>query len=107
MKVHRTLRQLCQLADATTDRQARHGMLAEIFQQTAREIPHVEHRVIGQTIEPLHDPFRRRTRAARNMGRVPCPRHIDPTMDRRDPRRTRERTHHACRTKDRQSALNP
>ena len=61
MQVELALGELRHLRRAAGDGDARHGMRAQIFEQAADEIAHVDQRMIGQAVE----------RADRGLGRFP------------------------------------
>ena len=71
MQVQCALRQLGDLAEAAADRHARHRMGAEIFEQPAGEIAHVQHGLQRQAEMRPHRIFGGRPGAARHMRQAP------------------------------------
>ena len=103
-EIQRTLPQLADLAEAAADGEARHRMGAQILEQAAGEIPHVQHRLERQAVMGAHRILRGRSGAARDMAEPHGPRHVDSAMDGGNPRRTGKRIDDAGGAEDGQPA---
>ena len=106
MKVEQTLRKLGHFAYAARDRHPRDRMPTQVFEHAADEIPHVDQRDLGETVEFLHRRFRLATGRARDVGETSRMRHIDAALDRMNPGCARIRHHDAGGAQDRQTTHN-
>ena len=97
--------QLGELAEAAAQGEAGQGMPAQVLEQAAGEVAHVQHGVVGQAVERLDRLLRGRAGAAGDVGEARGPGDVDAAVDRVDPGRAGEGHHHARGAQDRQAAL--
>ena len=74
MKVEHPLGELGHLRRSAGDGDARDRAEAQIFEQAADEVAHLDQRVIGQAVKPAQRAFGRLARRARRYGRKPAAR---------------------------------
>ena len=93
------------LAKPPADRQARHRVTPQVLQHRAREVPHVQQRVLGQAVARRTRPAPRSTRCSPATWVRPAARgDVHAPADAVDPRRARVRHDDAGRAEDRQAA---
>src|SRR4051812_36214688 len=85
MQVERTLRELRQLAEATGDGELRQRVVAEVFQQTAGKVAHVEQRAVGEAVAPADGLLRYVAGRAGDMLEAGGARHVDAAVNGVDP----------------------
>ena len=103
VEVHVSHGQLGELSEAAADGQPGHGVAAQVLEQAAREVPHVEHRGLRQAVQRPDRAFGGRAGAARDMRMAGRDRDVDAAMDGVDPGRTRIGDHDPGGAEDRES----
>ena len=89
MQVELALGELGHLRRAAGDGEARDGMLAQIFQQAADKIAHLDQRMIGQAVQRPDRSLGRFAGRGADVGAAAGARDIHATVDRVDPGRAR------------------
>ena len=97
-------RELGELSESAADGQPRYRMAAQVLEQAAREVPHVEHRGIRQVVQRLDRALGGRAGAARNVRVAGRNRHVDAAMNGVDPGRAGVGNHHAGGAQNRNPA---
>ena len=87
VQVQMPRRELGELAEAAGEAEPRHRPPAEIFEQRAREVAHVDHGVRRQAEQRLQRRFRAASGGRSDMVEAGGARHIHAAMDRMDPGR--------------------
>ena len=85
MKIEQTLAQLRDLGDAAGHGDAGQGMAAQIFQHAAGEVPHVDQRVLRQSVQCLDRRLGGRAGRPRDMRKPGGARDVDAPIDTVDP----------------------
>ena len=85
VQIEPALRELGQLGEAAADGRLRHGMLVQIFEQSANEIAHFDQRRLGQIIERADRAFRRGAGRRGDMRNPAGARDVDAAMNAVDP----------------------
>lgn len=104
VQVERAGRQLDQLGEAAGQGQALHRVAAQVFQQAAGKVPHVDMRRVGQAEQPSRRRLRGVAGAGHHMAQPQRPRHVDAAMDGLHPRRAGIGHHHPGGAQHRQAA---
>ena len=104
MHVEQPLRQLGHLGDAAGDRDARHGMVADVFQHAADEIAHVDQLHLVQAVQLLHGQLGSVAGGAGDMGEAHGAGDVDAAMDGVNPGRAGIGDDDAGRAEDRDAA---
>ena len=104
MEIELALGELGHFRRAAGDGDARDRMRAQIFQQAADEIAHVDQRVVGQPIELADGPLGRVAGRRADMLEAARARHVHAAMDRVNPGRARIGHDDAGGAEDRQAA---
>ena len=107
MEIEPALRELGHLGEAAADGDARDGMAAQIFEQSADEIAHFDERRLGQAVKRAHRRLGGRAGRSRNMGETRRPRHVDAAMDAVDPGGAGEGRDDSRRAENGQAADDP
>ena len=104
MQIEMTGGQLGELGEPAGQGQTRHRMTAQIFQRAADKIAHIDQRLLGQSIKPLHGLLGGRAGRGGDMVETGGAGHVDAALDRVDPRRAGIRHDDAGRAEHRQPA---
>ena len=81
-------------------------MAANVLEEPAREVAHVEHRLDGKAVQALHRLLGRAAGAARDVVEAHRARHVHPPVDGVDPRRARVRDDDSGGAEDREPSDN-
>ena len=100
MKIERALRELRQLRESAGDREFWDRMVAQIFEQPAGEVSHVEERDVGERVARSHGLLRCVAGRARHMLEPGGARDVDAAVDRMNPCRAGEGHDDAGRAED-------
>ena len=106
MEVEVTVRELRDLREPAADREARHRVVANVLEEPAREVAHVEHRLDGKAVQAPHRLLGRAAGTAGDVGEAHRSRHVHPPVDGMDPRRARVRDDDPGGAEDREPSDN-
>ena len=90
MKVEPALGELSHLGHAARNRHLFDGVLAQVFEHAADEIPHIDHGDLRQIVKYTGRVFGSGAGGTDDMGKACCPRDVDAAVNGMDPGRARE-----------------
>ena len=104
VQIEVALREFGEFAEAAADCEFREGMLAEVLEQAADEIAHVEHRFVRESVASLYGFFAGGTGASGHMREARGTGDVNAALDRVNPRRAGVRDDDSGRAEDGESA---
>ena len=85
MQIEMAVGEFAEFAEAASDSEPGHGMVAKILEQAAGKIAHIDERVFAELVMGLNRGFRGTPCGRRNVPEAERPRDVNAAMDRMDP----------------------